>query len=239
MIKSLIREILLFFQLGITKNLAYDIYSRKLIRKYVKSSDNCVDIGAHKGEFLSYFIKQSPKGKHLAFEPIPHHYSALKNNWSGVAQIYPYALSNKKGQSEFQWVKNAEAYSGLKQRKYKVENPEIEILSVETHLLDEFKNDNKPIRFIKIDVEGAEFLVLQGAREILKTQRPFVLFEFGLGASDYYQNTPEELFQFFEALNYSLYSLKEALSKKEPYALKSFKEVYASNSDYYFWASPK
>lgn len=239
MIKSLIREVLLFLQLGITKNLAYDIYSRKLIKKYVKSSDNCVDIGAHKGEFLSYFIKQSPKGQHLAFEPIPHHYSALKNKWSDIAQIYPFALSNKMGQSEFQWVKNAEAYSGLKRRKYAVSNPDIETIEIETRKLDEFIVENRPIHFIKIDVEGAEFLVLQGAKEILKTQKPFVLFEFGLGASDYYQNTPEGLFQFFDALNYNIFTLKEALAANTAFDLESFKEAYLTNTDYYFWAAPK
>ena len=239
MIKSLLRKILLFLRLDITKNLAYDRMSRELIRRDVRSSDNCVDIGAHKGEFLHYFTKQAPQGKHLAFEPIPQLYTDLKNRWGNRVEIYPFALSDTTGKSEFQWVKNDPAYSGLKRRKYAISNPEIETINVEMKRLDDFKKPDKPIRFIKIDVEGAEFLVLKGATEILKKDRPFVLFEFGLGASDYYQNTPKKLFQFFDGLDYALFNLKDALQSKEALTFEAFENYYKNNSEYYFWAAPK
>lgn len=239
MIKSLLREILLFLRLDVTKNLAYDRMSRELIRRYVSSSDNCVDVGAHKGEFLDYFTKQAPQGKHLAFEPIPQFYTDLKRFWKNRVAVYPFALSDTSGRSEFQWVKNAPAYSGLKRRKYAVSNPEIETIDVEMKRLDDFQNPDRPIRFIKIDVEGAEFLVLKGANEVLKKDRPFVLFEFGLGASDFYQNNPKELFQFFDTLDYALFNLKDALQGKEALTLEIFENHYINNSEYYFWAAPK
>ena len=239
MIKSLLREILLFLRLDVTKNLAYDRMSRELIRRYVRSSDNCVDVGAHKGEFLDYFTKRAPQGNHLAFEPIPQLYDALKQQWGNRAQVFPFALSDTTGKSEFQWVKNDPAYSGLKRRKYAISNPEIETIEIETRCLDNFQKPNQTIRFIKIDVEGAEFLVLKGALEILKKHHPFVLFEFGLGASDYYQNTPKEMFQFFNALDYALFNLKDALQSKGALTLKTFENQYKNNSEYYFWAAPK
>lgn len=239
MIKSLLREVLLFLRLDITKNLAYDRMSRKLIRNCVRPSDHCVDVGAHKGEFLSYFTRLAPQGKHLAFEPIPQFYNSLKKHWRNRVQIFPYALSDRKGKSEFQWVKNAPAYSGLKRRKYAISKPEIETIEIETRCLDDFLDKNRPLRFIKIDVEGAEFLVLKGAKEILKKNRPFILFEFGLGASDYYQNTPQELFQFFDSLDYALFNLKDAFQAEKALDLKTFENQYEKNSEYYFWAAPK
>lgn len=239
MIKSLLREILLFLRLDVSKNLAYDRMSRELIRRYVSSSDNCVDVGAHKGEFLDYFTKQAPQGKHLAFEPIPQFYTDLKRFWENRVEVYPFALSDTSGKSEFQWVKNAPAYSGLKRRKYVVSNPEIKTIDVEMKRFDDFQKPERSIRFIKIDVEGAEFLVLKGAVEILKNHRPFVLFEFGLGASDFYQNNPKELFQFFDALDYALFNLKDALQGKEALTLEIFENHYINNSEYYFWAAPK
>lgn len=178
--------------------------------------------GAHKGEFLDYFAKQAPQGKHLAFEPIPQFYTDLKRFWENRVVVYPFALSDTSGRSEFQWVKNAPAYSGLKRRKYAVSNPEIETIDVEMKRLDDFQKPERPIRFIKIDVEGAEFLVLKGANEVLKKDRPFVLFEFGLGASDFYQNNPKELFQFFEVLDYNLFNLKSALKNKEALDFETF-----------------
>lgn len=238
MIKSLLREILLFLRLDITKNLAYDRMSRELIRRHVRSFDNCVDVGAHKGEFLDYFTKQAPQGKHLAFEPIPQFYTDLKNRWGNRVEVHPFALSDISGKSEFQWVKNAPAYSGLKRRKYAVSNPEIETIEIETKCLDAFQNPDRSIRFIKIDVEGAELLVLKGAKETLKNHRPFVLFEFGLGASEYYESTAEEFYSFFLELNYSLFTLKDALKDKEALSLANFISHYQNNSEYYFWAAP-
>ena len=239
MIKNILREILFFLRLDITKNLTYDRMSRKLIRQYVGADDNCVDVGAHKGEFLKYFTKQAPQGKHLAFEPIPQFYTDLKRRWGKHVLVYPYALSDTSGKSEFQWVKNAPAYSGLKRRKYAVQNPDIKVITVETKRLDDFQDLESSIRFIKIDVEGAEFLVLKGAKEILKKDRPFVLFEFGLGASDYYQNTAKELFQFFELLDYKLFNLKDILQGRKALTFSAFENHYKNNLEYYFLAAPK
>ena len=67
----------------------------------------------HKGEILSQIIRLAPEGTHFAFEPIPALFENLKNNFPQVT-LYPYALCNSKGESYFQWVKNAPAYSGLK-----------------------------------------------------------------------------------------------------------------------------
>lgn len=239
MIKSLLREVLFFFSLDLTKNLAYDRLSRQLIRKCILPDDNCVDVGAHTGDVLKFIAKQVPKGQHMAFEPIPQFYEYLKSNWEGRVRIYPYALSDTSGKSEFQWVKNAPAYSGLKKRQYKVRQADIETIEVETRRLDGFKNPEKSIRFIKIDVEGAELLVLNGALEILRTDRPFILFEFGLGASEYYKTTTKELYQFFNTKDYGLFTLKDALKKKPALNFDTFDKLYKSNSEYYFWAAPK
>lgn len=239
MIKNLLRELLLFFRIDLTKNLAYDRMSRQLIRNHILPSDNCVDVGAHKGEVLKFLAKQAPNGRHMAFEPIPLFYEYLKRRWESRVSIYPFALSDTSGKSEFQWVKNAPAYSGFKKRGYAIQHPDIETINVETRRLDDFKKPETPIRFIKIDVEGAELLVLKGAQEILKTDRPSILFEFGLGASEYYESTAEELFQFFNARDYAIFTLKEALKNKSALNLNSFEQFYKSNSEYYFWAAPK
>jgi len=82
-------------------------------------------------------------------------------------------------------------------------------------------------------------LVLKGAQEILKKDRPFVLFEFGLGASDYYESTAEELYQFFNLLDYALFNLKDVLKNNVALDLEAFENHYKNNSEYYFWAAPK
>jgi FkbM family methyltransferase len=239
MIKQFLRELLLFFGLDLTKNLKYDRLSRKFIRQYVREGDNCIDVGAHRGEILHFLIEQAQLGKHLAFEPIPEFYEKLQLTFGKTAQILPFALSNERGKRTFQWVKNAPAYSGFEKRKYPHRLPNIETIEVETRTLDEFQHKEIPIRFVKIDVEGAEFLVLKGAKQTLKTHRPFILFEFGLGASDYYQSSEKELFAFFSELDYVLFTLGDFFAKKPPMALHEFENHYKKNTEYYFLAFPK
>lgn len=237
--KSLIRNILLFFGFRFSKNLNYDYLSRRLIKKHLENGKRAVDVGAHKGEILKQMILQSPKGYHLAFEPIPKYHIRLKAKFKKRVLVLPFALSDKSGSETFQWIKNAPAYSGFKKRTYAIKHPEVTVLEVKTRPLDTFLDANNPIGLIKIDVEGAEFLVLKGAQNILRQQRPYVLFEFGLGASDMYQSKPEDLFAFFEQLQYKLYTLSGALNDKKPLNKASFVQHYNTNTEYYFWAAPK
>src|SRR5690606_32774538 len=98
---------------------------------------NCIDVGCHKGEILHFILKYAPQGRHFAFEPIPTFYNRLQTKFGSKAHIYPFALSDSNGQTTFNWVKNAPAFSGLKQRTYLVKNPDIEVIPVKIRMLDE------------------------------------------------------------------------------------------------------
>jgi len=194
-------------------------------------------VGAHKGEILELFIKKAPNVRHYAFEPIPELYNNLKKKFSDRCNVFPFALSDKEGESGFQYVKNAPAYSGILKRRYAIQHPDIEELKVELKRLDSVIPDDVKVGFIKIDVEGAEFLVLKGAKEILKRDKPWVIFECGLGASDYYGTKPEDVFDFFQnevGMGISLLSNwnKVSLIKDD------FCGYYHSNTEYYFIAHP-
>ena len=197
MLKTAIRKFLTFSKLDLTKNLKYDRLTQKIMSKVIKSNSNCIDVGCHKGEMLDLMLKYAPKGKHLAFEPIPSFFDKLQEKYQGLATIYPHALSSEKGNTTFQYVKNAPAYSGIKKRKYDVKNPEIEQINVTLELLDNLVENDFSVDFIKIDVEGAEFGVLKGAKNIILKNKPYIIFEFGLGASEFYGTKPEDIFSFF------------------------------------------
>ncbi len=239
MLKNILRNLLNFLHLDLTKNLEYDRLTKLIMKQEINSDSNCIDIGCHKGEILNIMLKLSPNGKHYAFEPIPYLFDNLKNNYNSKAIIYPYALSNENGKTTFQLVKNAPAYSGLKRRKYNIENPDIEEIEVEIKTLDDVIQPETPIHFIKIDVEGGEFNVLKGARNLLIKNKPTIIFEFGLGAGDYYGTTPQELFVFLNSdINLKINTLKSFLRKKKSLTKESFIEAFDSNSEYYFIAYP-
>ena len=207
------------------------------MKQVISSTSNCVDVGCHKGEMLDLILKYSPKGSHTAFEPIPVFYNNLVSKYKDKAKIYPYALGDKKAKTSFQYVKNAPAYSGLKRRQYDVKNPEIEEIDVEIQLLDNIITSDTSIDFIKIDVEGAELGVLKGAINIIKKDKPCIIFEFGLGASDFYGTEPEDIYSFLvEDCDLKIFNLSDWVNNKEPMTLDIFSNTYYNSLEYYFIA---
>ena len=236
-IKDLARETLMFFHLDLTQNLKYDRLTKVIIKKHLRPDSNCIDVGCHKGEILDMMLKYAPKGQHFAFEPIPYLYNDLIHKFNSLATIYPYALADRKGKTTFNLVKNAPAYSGLKQRHYDIENPEIEVINVEEELLDDLLGDTR-IDFIKIDVEGGEFGVLKGAKNLLKKNLPTILFECGKGASDYYGTQPADIFNYLtQEVGLRVFTLDAFIKNDKPLSQTEFVDCFDNMKEYYYVAS--
>jgi FkbM family methyltransferase len=237
--KHFIRQLLNFLHLDLTKNLEYDRLTKQIMKQTIHSDSNCLDVGCHKGEILEIILKLAPKGKHFAFEPIPELFTHLEQRFSAQATIYSYALADASGTATFNHVKNAPAYSGLEKREYKVDAPEIEEIQVELRLLDELIPADTRVDFVKIDVEGGEFAVLKGGARLLSTQRPVIIFECGMGASDYYGTEPCALFDFITGeLGLKISLLKAFLKKQDNLKRESFIDHFKQNREYYFVAHP-
>ncbi|MFA5574556.1 MAG: FkbM family methyltransferase [Brumimicrobium sp.] len=237
-VKETLRRILIALRLDLTKNLEYDRLTKAILKKTLKETFNCIDVGCHKGEILDIILEYAPKGKHLAFEPIPSLYENLKKKYTKNVTVYPYALSNISGKTTFNFVKNAPAYSGIRKRKYDVKNPDIKEIEVEVKKMDEIVAINQRIDFIKIDVEGGEYGVLVGARNTLLRNYPVILFESGKGASEFYGKTPDELHQYLVGeIGYKIYTLKSFIGDKESISESEFVNYFNTNKEYGFVAS--
>lgn len=238
-LKNLARLTLNFFHLDLTKNLEYDRLTKKIMKKVINNGSNCIDVGCHKGEILDSILQLSHSGKHYGFEPIPVLFNQLCEKYKGKATILPYALAESQGKSTFQFVKNAPAYSGIKKRKYDIETPDIEEIQVELKPLDEVIPAGLKIDFIKIDVEGAELGVIKGARQLLKQHKPIVIYENGLGASDFYGTKPSDIYNFFtDEIGLKISTLKAFDSKDKPLNAEEYEQYFNSNKEYYFIAHP-
>lgn len=237
-LKNIIRTILIFLHIDITKNIEYDRLTGIIIKKHLNNNSNCIDVGSHKGEILDLMLRYAPNGKHYAFEPIPYLFEELENNYKTKANIFPFALSDKDGESSFQLVKNAPAYSGIKKRRYDISNPEIEEIKVELKKLDNIIPKEDKISLIKIDVEGGEFDVLKGAIKILKRDKPIIIFECGKGASDFYGTNPKDIYTFLNnEIGLDIYTLKSFINNNQPLDNDEFVEYFDNNKEYYFVAN--
>jgi FkbM family methyltransferase len=236
LIKDGIRALLTLLAIDLTKNIKYDRLTRAIIASVLSKNSNCIDVGCHKGEILDLLIKYAPSGKHYAFEPLPELHKKLVDKYAPNTFVFPYALSDREGNSTFNYVKNQPAYSGILKRKYNVKNPEVEEIAVTVKTLDAVIPEHVKIDLIKIDVEGGEFGVLKGGVKLLKRDHPLVIFECGMGASEYYGTTPEALFEYMMQLGYAIFLLDAWLKKTSPLSLESFCSTFKNNSEYYFIA---
>ena len=227
----------MFFHLDLTQNLKYDRLTKVIIKQHLKADSNCIDVGCHKGEILEMMLQHAPQGHHFAFEPIPYLYNDLCHKFQDKATIYPYALSDEKGSTTFNLVKNAPAYSGLKQRHYDIENPDIEVINVEKETLDDLLGDTR-IDFIKIDVEGGEFGVLKGGKALLRKNLPTILFECGKGASDYYGTQPADIFHYLtQEVGLRIFTLDAFIKGGNAMTESEFVQCFDTVKEYYYVAA--
>lgn len=224
----------------ITQNHRYDIQAKKVIKKVLAKNANCIDVGCHEGEFLDLFLKYAPQGSHFAFEPLPDYYENLVKNYGKKCKIHPQALSDKQGESTFNYVISNPAYSGLQKRNYDKPNEKDTSITVQTDLLDHLLPAKTKIDFIKIDVEGGEYQVLKGAINTLKVNQPVVIFEHGLGAADVYGTTPEMVYDLLvDEAGLQVATMGTWLKGTASFSKKVFCRHFYDNVDYYFMAFPK
>jgi FkbM family methyltransferase len=208
------------------------------MRRILKPDSNCIDIGCHIGSSLSLMLRYAPRGRHIAFEPIP-----LKANW--LRQKFPevdvknMALGDKRERLTFYQNASRPGFSGL--AKDSASEDEIVELTVDCEMLDNVAASDRRFAFVKIDVEGAELLVLKGARQLIARDRPIILFESSHDGAPRLGLNREDLFNFFVVeLGYRVFYIKDFLETRAPLDLAGFQKaaVYPFQA-FNFLAAPR
>ena len=164
-----------------------------IIASILARDGNAIDIGAHSGRILREILRVAPAGRHIAYEPLPHLADYLRSEFPGV-EVHNAAVSDANGEVSFVFVESAPEYSGLRERTYgSYEQSPRTKLTVRAERLDDALPDGYRPDLIKIDVEGAELLVLRGALETLRAHRPAIIFEHGIGGPEAYGYGPGEV----------------------------------------------
>jgi FkbM family methyltransferase len=169
---------------------------RRLLAFTLRADSNCIDVGANHGAILAEMRRVSPAGRHLAFEPLPHLYGALVEGFPGV-DVHQSALSNRAGHADFAYVHGpSDGWSGLIFRPLPAgSEAEVEYINVPLEVLDEVIDPDYVPALVKIDVEGAEQQVIEGAMRTLQRHKPIVIFEHGLGSANVYGTYPADIYR--------------------------------------------
>lgn len=191
-----------------------------------------IDVGANRGEVLERIRRAAPSGSHIAFEPIPALVQSLRTRFPSV-DVRAAAASNRAGTADFVHVVSRDTFSGLRRRQY--DKPEeVQQIKVELERIDDVVPPNMTVHLLKVDVEGAELEVLQGAAATLERCRPTVIFEHGLGGAPFYGTTPQSIFRLLSDVKLRVFDL----DGNGPYSEDQFGESFYAGKRWNYLATP-
>lgn len=204
-----------------------------LLERSLTPDSDCLDVGAHTGSVLAEMVRLAPRGRHVAWEPLAELAGRLRAEFPAV-EVREAALSDSAGERSFAHPVTEPGWSGFVERPTPSGGP-VEKIAVRTERLDDVLPDGVRPAFVKIDVEGAEELVLRGAIETLRRHRPVIAFEHGLGSADYYGTTPERIHGLLAGeLGYAI----RGLDGDGPFTCEEFAGIFARRERVNFMADP-
>ena len=152
---------LAYFEAGFTEIFFKETYYLAKTNEPIR----VIDCGANIGVSLLYIKLRAPKARVQCFEPNPAARAVLEKNiavnkWGKDVQVFPYALGKEKGTVDFFIEDNEVTGSGgsvAHHQKNKSHGLNSYTVNVDTlsHYID------GTIDFLKIDIEGSEFDVLE------------------------------------------------------------------------------
>jgi FkbM family methyltransferase len=192
-------------------------------RHVIEADSNCIDIGCHIGSSLSSIIRYAGRGKHLAIEPVPEKASWIKRKFPEV-DVRAIALSDKRDLITFYRNVSRPGFSGF--AKPTEDRDETVPISVNCERLDDIVRTDLRYSFIKLDVEGAELLVLKGARNMISRDRPIILFESSHDGASTLGLRRDDLFLLLvDGFDYKVFLIKDYLEGRPELSLRGFQRA--------------
>jgi FkbM family methyltransferase len=189
----------------------YEPETTSLICSLIREGDTIVDVGANIGFItLAASRKVGPSGKVLAFEPVSSTCAALRHNLlinnasnvvvheialsnaSGMVTIYEGPIRNK-GRSSIRPMSDASGHQ-----------------TVPMAAFDALDMSTEPVRLVKIDVEGAEQLVVEGMMEFLRRNRPHIIVEVSRDFLREFGHSEASLCKKLTGIGYHMYHVTDA-----------------------------
>jgi FkbM family methyltransferase len=174
--------------------------------KYPKAT--LIDVGANTGSF-TLMAKHHPGLTVHAFEPVELAYRVLGENIH-LNDLLPQVVSNRMAVSNYNGVGvlhtvhdigglGVSMVNGSPAWHKAVDDSPISVCKLDTYC----REHGVEPRFIKIDTEGAEKYVLEGAQEIIQKYHPFLLFEYSQENANQYGYPVHEMVKMVEEWGYT------------------------------------
>ena len=190
-------------------------YEHKLLRYFCRPGMKAIDIGANIGFhtlLMSGCVGET--GKVWAFEPDPDNFRTLQLNLSqnGCANVtlVQAAASSKTEQIN---LFCSSAHHG-DHRIYPTDEENRRSLPIQAYALDDYFDRKQEINLIKMDVQGAEGLVLSGMDKLLQSNLGLVmLFEFWPDMMEKTGCSPEVVLNALMNKGFEIFATNEKLAR--------------------------
>jgi FkbM family methyltransferase len=202
----------------------------------IAPGDTVIDVGANIGLWvLGAARRVRPEGRVHAFEPVPENYRRLTANLSlnGLdwVECQPLALADRCGHVVVYEAANGNSGAAGLARREGVDRP-VEVRAI---TLDEYCAVNAigRVDFLKVDVEGGEYLVFRGAATLLDpAEAPAIFFEANEEAASRFASSVREVKRLLAQHGYCFYrhtgsrlepvSVDQEHKQEDLFALKSY-----------------
>ena len=202
----------------------YEELESKIMEEKIEMGNIVVDVGANIGlHTLNMARIVGNAGQVFAFEPDPSNFEILKknakiNNYKNII-LEQKAVGDKHGRTTLYQSDHPGKHRIFPQTDQAKSQVQVELTNLDNY----FDSDMiDKINFIKIDVEGLEFSVLKGMKNILKNSKKIkILFEFMPENTMEAGFTPIELLNYLTSNDFKLYCMDN----------KTKKLLYVSNNE--------
>ena len=184
----------------------YERETTNLFKEKIERGGVIIDLGAHIGYFTSLFSELVGKnGKVYAFEPNPELFVMLKQNTRKFENVVlsEMAVSNKGGVINFYESLNNTGNHSI----FPADFREVKI-SVNSVRLDDVIKEK--VDWIKMDIEGAEPLAIEGMNRIIsENQNIKLVIEFCPDILNLTNYTPKQFIGMIYSMGFKVYAITE------------------------------
>lgn len=192
----------------------------KIAGSLVGEGDVCIDVGANFGWYTTlFFTRVGEKGAVHSFEPVPATFRELSRNYDLLGKprnvvINNLALGDKAGTvvlNLFEGLPTGHA-SLSSQGRSDAATFDCRMITLDSYLEE---HNIERVNFVKVDIEGAEMMFLNGAMKLFEQDVPPVfLMEMALQQTRNFDYKPNDLVEFIGARgDYGFYAVDELKGK--------------------------
>ncbi len=193
----------------------FETIESEFVRSLLQSGMTVFDLGANIGQYTLLAARSvGPTGKVHSFEPSRRMFDELcfnvgLNDMSQICVLNHVAISDRRGHALLsRHAPGEEVFGSLAPPHRSMDRSVVGYEEVETTTLDEYVRENgiSHVDFMKVDIEGAELLALQGARQLLSGRDgPTILVELADVTAQSFGHHALDLWDFLSDFGYRMY----------------------------------